>query len=157
MLDYLFFFALESDQAGIIPAKQCWLLNTLLPLCTQESHQVQSTTQLSLVQHRERQEHPIPLPWLNFQTPHQLPNLPAAQRGRPQGEGVSSTGFHPSGREGSSKHWQHQGSCRSDWELSLALTCQENCSSPGAKQTQKRTELQRFTPAHYFSNPSLTS
>lgn len=40
-----------------------------------------------LVQHRERQEHPIPLPWLNFQTPQQLPNLPAAQRGRPQGEG----------------------------------------------------------------------
>lgn len=57
-------------------------------------------------------------------TPHSLalaqfpnPNLPAAQRGRPQGEGVSSPGFHPqllSGREWSSKRWQHQGSCRSD-------------------------------------------
>lgn len=49
MLDYLFFFSLESNQGGIIPAQhaaECFI-NFVLHHSAQESPQVQSTTQLS--------------------------------------------------------------------------------------------------------------
>lgn len=72
-------------------AAECFI-NFMRYHSAQESRQVQSTTQLSLVQHKEREKHPVPLPWLNLQSPTSAPKSCQQPKGAdPQGEGLSST------------------------------------------------------------------
>ena len=58
----------------------------------QQSHQVQSTTQLNLVQHKEREKHPIPPPQSNLPSPTLAPNsCQQPKEAEAEGGGLSST------------------------------------------------------------------
>lgn len=85
MLDYLilFFFCFRiwpgrNNSSQTMSAAECFI-NFLHNHSAQESHQVQSTLQLSLVQHKERQNSPFPC-LSSISKPHISPQkLPAAQ------------------------------------------------------------------------------
>lgn len=135
-------------------AAECFI-NFLHNHSAQESHQVQSTLQLSLVQHKERQNSPFPC-LSSISKPHISPQkLPAAQ-----GVFTHSSSLATRMKEGPGLRGQLQVKLAIFPGFDMPRHLIFLFFSPEAKHTQNRTELQRFTPAHYFSvvlNPKLRS
>lgn len=161
----IYFFALESDQGGIIPAKQCWLLNALLTWCTiillRRATKFNPLPSWALCSTKRERITPFPCLGSTSKAPHQLPKAASS----PKGQTPKVRGFHPQFLSSNENEvWSAGPTPWRQLQVKLAIfpafDMPRHLFSPKAKHTQKRTELQRFTPAHYFSvalNPTLRS